>query len=847
MARRRNSNTGVYSKKDYMNRQENKGVYSRDDYMRQRATRIDPARVNDIQEGAEALRLDIMRRQQSQAMTNAWQNMSQQATYSPAGDQRGLAYAEKMKYDTMGRDAYLQDLENQRRNQQTYMTQRQPIEELQAEKRWSKEQARREQEQKEWDAYVQAQYNTTHDAMRDVKKETGGSSTGAPLTIKDFQEWRARQQADRESGALDKGNDPWNVSDKGLPDWIKRNQKAAEEYSKTPGQLWADVRSYADEVEAGRLRRQKPAGYDQNTREAYDEELYDNFNGKGAYAKRVDEIETDADADALDAELDELWAQYERGELQEYDSFYNHDQETEKRIAELTGNWEQHRDAGDRYFDFGTDYNDWASMTPEQRRETLWMDMMGTDYAAALEGMTDAQKAEMNRRMDLIMDKAMQGNTKDFNAKANIYSNLVKQGEAAQEYRNTIKDLDIQAEGLEAQGYTGADVPAMLEANKPKYVSDPEDTEGMLRLDRIWSNTEKAMYLMNYKKNLDGTGDLYSDANKYMFANEDQIKQANIFYEYDQKNGTHMTEAFLEGIDSYLTSELAKYQEEYARSLADDAFRGSVARVASYAAKPITGLVGAVGTGLSALGVEGAKDTTGDFFKYDKLINVLREQGNENAADWTAKTFGEEWRDRTTFVLGVVDSIADNLMAMAMGSKMAGVSAATRTEQNVERSMRLVQLIMSAEATSSTMIEKLDSGMDGTEAAVYSVGDGIIEWLTERYSLEQILKPDVKAMLGKPKQLISFLVKSSAAEGSEEIASDLLNLGLDSVVSYIAGHEDEIRSRVNEYILNGGMTAREAEERVLKEKLGEIAQSGLAGALSGLGMAGGRTVANKFN
>lgn len=854
MARRRNSNSGVYSKKDYMNRQENKGVYSRDDYMRQRETRIDPARVNDIQEGAEALRLDIMRRQQSQAMTNAWQNMSQQATYSPAGDQRGLAYAEKMKYDTMGRDAYLQDLENQRRNQQTYMTQRQPVEELQAEKRWSKEQARREQEQKEWDAYVQAQYNTSHDAMRDIKKETGGSSTGAPLTIKDFQEWRARQQVDRESGALDKGNDPWNVSDKGLPDWIKRNQKAAEEYSKTPGQLWADVRSYADEVEAGRLRRSKPAGYDDNTRDAYDKELYNAINGEGAYEKKVDEAyewPTDEKIDALDAELDELWAQYERGELPEFESFYNHDDETEKRIADLTNNRdknrEQYTDAGDKFFDFGTDYNDWASMTPEKRRETLWMEMMGTDYAAAQEGMTDAQKAEMNRRMDLIMDKAMQGKTKDFNAAANAYSNLVKQGKTVQEYRDKIKDLDIQAEGLEAQGYTGADVPVMLEANKPKYVSDPEDTEGMLRLDRIWSNTEKAMYLMNYKKNLDGTGDLYSDANKYMFANEDQIKQANIFYEYDQKNGTHMTEAFLEGIDSYLTSELAKYQEEYARSLADDAFRGSVARVASYAAKPITGLLGTAGTILNTLGVEGAQDTTGDFFKYDKLINVLREQQNTNAADWTAKTFGEEWRDRTTFVLGVVDSIADNLMAMAMGSKMAGVSAATRTEQNVERSMRLVQLIMSAEATSATMIEKLDSGMDGTEAAVYSVGDGIIEWLTERYSLEQILKPDVKAMLGKPKQLISFLVKSSTAEGSEEIASDLLNLGLDSVVSYIAGHEDEIRQRVNDYIVNEHMTAREAEKRVLKEKLGEIAQSGLAGALSGLGMAGGRTVANKFN
>lgn len=934
MARRRNSNTGVYSKKDYMNRQENKGVYSRDDYMRQRATRIDPARVNDIQEGAEALRLDIMRRQQSQAMTNAWQNMSQQATYNPAGDMRGNVYAEKMKYDTMGREAYLEDVERQRQEEaEERRRQSQAMtgvwKDMSQQANWTQEGDQRglayaekmkydtygqrqylrnrelelqKEQQEKWDAYIQAQRNASHEGTRDIRKETGGNGTGAPWTIKENLIQEARIQADRESGIYDQGTNAWDVSEKGLQDWIKRQQKAADEYSVTPGQLWADVLEYADDVKANRELRQRPADYT-DSRDVYDKYLYNSINGEGAYEKRAEEAydwPTDEKVDALDAELDELWARYERGELPKYirnindselyDSVngegaynkrlneistfgvpkkinegsealsremddlwgqYARGELTDENAAALAEERENNRkkntDAGDMYFDFGTDYNDWASMTPEQRRETLWMEMMGTDYAAAQEGMTDAQKAEMNRRMDLIMDKAMQGNTKDFNAAADAYSNLVKQGEAAQEYRNKIKDLDIQAEGLEAQGYTGESVPAMLEANKPKYVSDPEDTEGMLRWDRTWSNTEKAMYEMVYRKNLYGTQDLYSETTKYMLASPEQVRQAQIFYEYDQKNGTHMTEAFLEGIDSYLTNELKEYQERYARSLADDPFRGTVARVGSYAAKPITGLIGAVGTGLAALGVEGAQDTTGDFFKYDKLINVLREQQNTNAADWTAKTFGEEWRDRTTFVLGVVDSIADNLMAMAMGSKMAGVSAATRTEQNVERSMRLVQLIMSAEATSATMIEKLDSGMDGTEAAVYSVGDGIIEWLTERYSLEQILKPDVKAMLGKPKQLISFLVKSSTAEGSEEIASDLLNLGLDSVVSYIAGHEDEIRQRVNDYIVNEHMTAREAEKRVLKEKLGEIAQSGLAGALSGLGMAGGRTVANKFN
>ena len=863
MARRKSYNSdynkdkGMYSKSEY-ERKYSQGTagnagYSMADFVQRYNTGIYDEYRQQLAMDEEQRRLE-KQRQENMARTQAWQDAHRNAVYSPNGDAGHLVYAEKMKYDTMGQEAYLQDVKRRQEEARqaqlkydTYMKQQFPRLEIQAEKAWQRNYARDQQAKQE----AQAQYHLTHDFMRDLKAANGGNGTAAPLTIAEFQAGRKVQKADQEKGLLDKGTNPWDVSEAGLPDWIKRNQKAADEYSATPGQLWADVRRYADEREADRLQRSKPAEYEGN-REEYDEELYDNFNGKGAYAKRVDEIETDEDADALDRELDELWGRYERGELPLFESSYYKGDETEKRIAELTGdldsNWEKNRDAGDRYFDFGTDYVDWANLTPEQRRETLWMEMMGTEYAAAQEGMTDAEKAEMNRRMDLITNKAMQGKTKDFNGAANAYSQLVKQGEAAQEYWKNLAQYGTQAEELIAQGYTGEGIPAMLEENKPRYVvADPDDPEGMLTWNRTWSDTEKAMYQMNYRKNLDGSGDLYSDTTKYMLADDDQIRQANIFYEYDQKNGTHMTEAFLEGIDSYLTNELVKYQEEYARSLADQPVQGTVARIASYPGKIVTGIAGAIGTVAAFFGDENAKDTTSDYYKYDKLINVLRDQGNENAADWVADTFGEGWRDKTKFALGVVDSIADNLMAMAVGSKLAGVSAATRTEQNVKRSMRLVQLIMSAEATSSTMIEKLESGMDGTEAAVYSVGNGIIEWLTEKYSLEQIMGPDVKQLLGKGKDLASFLIRSAAAEGSEEIASDLLNIGLDSVVSWINGHENEIQQRVNEYITQQGMTAREAEKRVLQEKLGEIAQSGLAGALSGIGMAGGRVVGTKIS
>ena len=56
-------------------------------------------------------------------------------------------------------------------------------------------------------------------------------------------------------------------------------------------------------------------------------------------------------------------------------------------------------------------------------------------------------------------------------------------------------------------------------------------------------------------------------------------------------------------------------------------------------------------------------------------------------------------------------------------------------------------------------------------------------------------------------------MKNFAAEGSEEGASDVLEMGLDWMLSMLNGHETEMEARKNELVA-GGMKPEEADRQV---------------------------------
>ena len=509
--------------------------------------------------------------------------------------------------------------------------------------------------------------------------------------------------------------------------------------------------------------------------------------------------------------------------------------------AERVGRRKDNIENADNYFRYSFDQDVFMLQDdPQVMREALYNDLMygRTSYAEITANMTPEEKTQLDGMLDNVLEEAFKNYGTWDPQREGQYEGLIKESwayggkiaEAQQEQENRQKIKSFSE--LAATAPTNGDYDPSIRP-EPKltynssadtYIYEPQGTE-----------LEKAYFSMNEYTDDDEQG--YGHVvNKYVFASDEQKALFNTLYKWDKQQGTNYAGAYLEGLDNYLQAMLSEYQDTVIRMQAEDPVLGTANRILSYPENVIGGFAGLAGTGAALLGVESAKDKNSSWYLTSKMVRTTREQQNENLDKWAVDTFGDWAKGKVKFLANVVDSIGDNLFAMGTANMMTGNVAS-------KAGMRLVQLIMSGEATSNTMLEKLDAHMDPTEAALYSIGDGVIEWITERWSLEALLKPDVKAMLGNKKQIAAFLAKTAAAEGSEEIASDLLNMCLDKVMSNIYGHEDELKKRYDELVV-GGMTDTEATKAVLNEKFNEIALSGLAGAISGGVMGGSRVVSN---
>ena len=476
----------------------------------------------------------------------------------------------------------------------------------------------------------------------------------------------------------------------------------------------------------------------------------------------------------------------------------------------------------------------------QMMRELAYENIMGEKYADRVARMTPAQKNELDSRID----QAISGFTNPYDSgidydaemksRAKEAAALQKQVNIAEEEQTDRGRMKLYAQQAEEMGLSATYDPTIRPETKMVFDDMYQDDLPMPQ----GTNTDKAYYWANEYQNYDeALLKSYTFANKYMFVRalgDDVLDQLNTFYKFDKQNGTRSADSFLQALDPYLTTCLAEFQDWYMREKAENPISGIPARIMSTPLNTVSGIIGTVGTVAAALGVESAQDKTSGWYSGTRAVQAIRSQQNEDVGEWAERVFGKGSGEIAQRLLGVVDSVSDNIFAMGTGSVLS---------KDTQGAMRMVQLIMSGEATSNRMLEMLDKNMDPTEAALYSIGDGVIEWLTERYSLERIMGPDIKQLMGNKRALASFVARSMGAEGSEEIASDLLNMVLDDVLSNIYGHENEIQQRYDELVASG-MGDREATQQALMEKLNDIGWSFLAGSLSGGLMAGGRVIMN---
>lgn len=178
------------------------------------------------------------------------------------------------------------------------------------------------------------------------------------------------------------------------------------------------------------------------------------------------------------------------------------------------------------------------------------------------------------------------------------------------------------------------------------------------------------------------------------------------------------------------------------------------------------------------------------------------------------------------FYLNAAYSIIDNLAAVFVSGGVPGREASAF-------SGFLIQMLMSSEAGSNALFKAIANGGDfrtkseATKAAALSIADFAAEWVTEKYSIENLLST--------PTTSLSYLLKNIITEGSEEIASNWLSRLLDKAIT---GKEYELDVQYQALVANG-YEPRDAVRIILESVVKEDAVAGLSGALSGGVMAGG--------
>lgn len=227
--------------------------------------------------------------------------------------------------------------------------------------------------------------------------------------------------------------------------------------------------------------------------------------------------------------------------------------------------------------------------------------------------------------------------------------------------------------------------------------------------------------------------------------------------------------------------------------------------------------------GLSYLGqaadyfADGKMDQNAGYNKFSYIPGAIREQVAEDIKA-SAKT--EFWGGVGSFGYQTAMSMADFLTTTL-------VSGGNST---------LAMAIMGSGAAADTVIDAKDRGLNDNQAFALGTIAGVAEAVTEKFSLDTLLD---KTSLGK--SAAGYIFKNVLAEGSEEVASSLINAMADILISQ---DKSQWQLAIDAYMADG-KTEGQAFGLALADQALALGLDFLGGALSGGVMAGGNVVINK--
>lgn len=390
-----------------------------------------------------------------------------------------------------------------------------------------------------------------------------------------------------------------------------------------------------------------------------------------------------------------------------------------------------------------------------------------------------------------------------------------------QEYENLRNNPDF-AEKSRYKSTANNSKPSVIDILADNYRADNSGWDDPL-YEYVNGNQEAGAYLYNRANSIYGSGGnalgaLYGNVadskTEAVQITDDERALFNYIYATQGKDSAH---EYYEAIQSGLN---AKQREQDMIALQEYAGERPVeASFLSVLESPLKGLsyIGQASDYLSG----GSIDQNAGYNRFAYYGSSIRGKVSDTIAN------SGKWGKVGSFLYQTGMSMGDFLLNTALtGGFGVDAAAAPALAKGVEA---LSLAIMGTGAAADATIEAKDRGLTDTQAFTLGTIAGAAEIVTEKVSLETLLD---KTTLGR--DAVGYLLKNTLAEGSEEVASDFINLFADILVT-------KDKSQWNEAIQGyeaQGLSEKDAWWRAVLDQAEEMGVDFLGGALSGGVMAG---------
>lgn len=176
-------------------------------------------------------------------------------------------------------------------------------------------------------------------------------------------------------------------------------------------------------------------------------------------------------------------------------------------------------------------------------------------------------------------------------------------------------------------------------------------------------------------------------------------------------------------------------------------------------------------------------------------------------------------------------SIGESAFGTWMGGKLGALTQAAGASEKAVKLVTNLSTLPSfgANAYAVTLQEAQERGIDTDDAVATALVAGLAEMATEVWSLDHFWDIAKSQGTKAARNAVIDVLAQAGVEGSEEVASDLINRAADAIIN---GDQSAYNQSVQESI-SQGMTEEEAKQKATKEAIQGTVESFLGGAASG--------------